>query len=139
MIAREIEEATKSKGRFEQEHFKKILEAITIGTDLSSLEKESVRALVREYADVFALSLSDVQPVDFIRHTLNLPPEIQGPQRASQKPLSAPQIEWLDKTLDNMEIAGIIKKITVTEAKWVSPSLLEPKEAGQRGLSLKEL
>ncbi|KAF8585629.1 hypothetical protein K439DRAFT_1263688, partial [Ramaria rubella] len=89
----------------------KILGAITIGTDLSLVKREKVMNLVKQYTDIFAALLADVQPVDFIQHALNLPPELWGPQRAHQTPLSPPQIEWLYKTLDEMEAAGIVKKI----------------------------
>ncbi|KAF8576490.1 hypothetical protein K439DRAFT_1276497, partial [Ramaria rubella] len=67
--------------------------------------------LIQEYVDIFALSLLEVQPVDFIWHALNVPSNLRGPRWSNQKPLSEPQLEWLYKTLDDMEGAGIVKKI----------------------------
>jgi hypothetical protein len=51
-----------------------ILNAVEIGEDLSDDQKEQVRSLVREYADVFALSLSEVLYVDWYKHKLNFEP-----------------------------------------------------------------
>ena len=49
-----------------------ILEKVTIGTDLSNEQQTAVTNLLREYPDIFALNLSEVFPVDFVQHKLNI-------------------------------------------------------------------
>ena len=61
-----------------------ILEKVTIGTDLSSEQRTAVTNLLREYLDIFALSLSEVFPVDFTQHKLNIDPGITLPKKVHQ-------------------------------------------------------
>ncbi|KZV86269.1 hypothetical protein EXIGLDRAFT_564716, partial [Exidia glandulosa HHB12029] len=98
----------------------RILDMVKIGNDLSSEEKEEVRSLVREFADVFTLELREVRLVDFIEHKLGIPEGTVGPRVANQKPLTEPQREWLYGALDEMESCDIIRKIPASAAKWVS-------------------
>ena len=51
-------------------HVKAILEKVSIGTDLTDREQTAVVELICEYPDIFALSLSEVFPVDFATHKL---------------------------------------------------------------------
>jgi len=81
--------------RFKQKRVQEIIDKVTIGQDLTEEQCMGVITLIQEFADVFALTLSEVQPVKFIRHALNLPPGTKGPSQASQKPLTEPQHEWL--------------------------------------------
>ena len=54
-----------------------ILEKISIGTDLTNREKMAVTDLKKEYPDIFAFSLSEVFPVNFVTHKLKLDPNIR--------------------------------------------------------------
>ena len=61
-----------------------ILEKVTIGMDLSSKQQMAVTNLLREYPDIFALDLSEVFPVDFAQHKLNIDPGIMLPKKVHQ-------------------------------------------------------
>lgn len=140
MVAKTLSENSKVVDRFAPERVQRVLKALKIGDDLSGEQREAVVNLVREFADVFALSLTEIQPVEFIQHALNLPPGIKGPRHAHQKQLTEPQLEWLYGILDDMEKASIIKKVPTAAAKWVSAMSLAPKEKpGAGGLSLDDL
>lgn len=54
------------------EQVKDILQKIEIGTDLMEEQKGKVTLLIKEYTDVFALNLSEVQVVDWYKHHLDV-------------------------------------------------------------------
>ncbi|EJD45079.1 hypothetical protein AURDEDRAFT_64780, partial [Auricularia subglabra TFB-10046 SS5] len=93
------------------ERVQRVLDQVQIGNDLSAEQRGQVEALVREFADVFTLSLNEVRLVDFIEHKLGLPPGTKGPRSANQKPLTEPQREWLYSALDEMEACDIVRRI----------------------------
>ncbi|KZV87872.1 hypothetical protein EXIGLDRAFT_620083 [Exidia glandulosa HHB12029] len=88
------------------ERIREVLERVKIGDDLSDGQRARVENLIREFADVFTLSLKEVRLVDFVEHKLGLPEGTTGPRMANQKPLTEPQREWLYKALDEMESCG---------------------------------
>ncbi|KZV83542.1 hypothetical protein EXIGLDRAFT_625481, partial [Exidia glandulosa HHB12029] len=106
--------------RREPERVQKVLDAVRIGKDLTPEETESVRDLVREFADVFTLSLREVRLVDFFEHKIGVPPGTVGPRIANQKPLTEPQRAWLYGALDEMEACDVVRRIPASAAKWVS-------------------
>ncbi|QRW01027.1 Retrovirus-related Pol polyprotein from transposon opus [Ceratobasidium sp. AG-Ba] len=112
---------------------------VTIGNDLSLEQKGKVENLVREFADVFALSLSEVSPVDFIQHCLDIPEGVPFPRQAGQKRLTEPQRKWLYKVLDDMEDAKIVAKVPQDEVAAVSPTNVVPKPGGAELPSLESL
>ena len=57
-----------------------ILDKISIGPDLTGAQRARVMDLVREYPDSFALSLSEVFPVDFTQHKLKIDPDTMLPK-----------------------------------------------------------
>ncbi|QRV80063.1 Retrovirus-related Pol polyprotein from transposon [Ceratobasidium sp. AG-Ba] len=116
-----------------------ILNKVKIGDDLELEQRKRVSDLVREYADVFALSLSEVLPVDFSEMRLDIPEGTSFPRRAGQKRLTEPQRQWLYKTLDDMENAKIIAKVTQDQVAAVSPTNIVPKPGGAELPSLASL
>ncbi|EJD36338.1 hypothetical protein AURDEDRAFT_74299, partial [Auricularia subglabra TFB-10046 SS5] len=93
------------------ERVQRVLDAVRIGNDLAPEERERVRDLVREYADIFTLSLDEVRLVDFVEHKIGVPPGTVGPRTAHQKPLTEPQRAWLYDALDEMEKCDIVRRI----------------------------
>ncbi|KAG8723899.1 hypothetical protein FRC09_001302 [Ceratobasidium sp. 395] len=116
-----------------------ILSKVTIGPDLTEDERSQVKALIAEFADVFALDLSKVLPVKTHHHRLNIPAGTKFRQRVNQKPLSQAQKEWLYPQLDQMEAAGIIKRVPNTFPAAVSPTNVVPKPGGTNEPSLEYL
>ncbi|KZV85797.1 hypothetical protein EXIGLDRAFT_579319, partial [Exidia glandulosa HHB12029] len=99
---------------------REVLERVRVGDDLTLEQRGRVDALVRDFADVFTLSLKEVRLVDFVEHKLGLPAGTEGPRTANQKPLTEPQREWLYKALDEMESCDVVRRIPASAAKWVS-------------------
>jgi hypothetical protein len=50
-----------------------VLEAVTIGPDLTQEQRGRVQAFVSEFADCFALSMKEVIPIPGAEHTMNIP------------------------------------------------------------------
>ncbi|GLB40100.1 hypothetical protein LshimejAT787_0706100 [Lyophyllum shimeji] len=124
---------------FSKTRVEEILKKIDIGPDLTDEQRERVRSLVREYADVFALSLSEVFYVDWYRHKLNVDPDLKFPTRINQRLVTEAQKAWFNDILDDMEKAHIIQKVPGTFIKALSSTNLAPKEAGKTGLTRVEI
>ncbi|KIJ45535.1 hypothetical protein M422DRAFT_134926, partial [Sphaerobolus stellatus SS14] len=94
-----------------------ILKEVTIGDDL--LEEQHIRVvnMVTEYADAFALTLSEVLPVDFVTHKLHVNPLTPLPTKVYQKLLTAEQKSWFYGKVDEMEAAGIIARVRADEVR----------------------
>ncbi|QRW12466.1 Retrovirus-related Pol polyprotein from transposon opus [Ceratobasidium sp. AG-Ba] len=122
-----LADSQRRRDPFEANRIAEILSKIKIGSDLSLEQKQRVEDLVREFADVFALSLSEVHPVDFIQHRLDIPEGVSFPRQAGQKRLTEPQRKWLYKVLDDMENAKIVAKVPQDEVAAVSPTNVVPK------------
>ncbi|EMD36174.1 hypothetical protein CERSUDRAFT_35899, partial [Gelatoporia subvermispora B] len=98
-----------------------ILRAVTIGTNLTTEQTATVRALLTEYADCFALSVSEVLPVKGAVHLLNIPDGATFSRKVHQCPLTPPQKEFLHKKIDELLVAGIIAHCDPSQVKCVSP------------------
>jgi hypothetical protein len=72
-----------------------------------------VRDLVAEYADVFALAISEVFPVAGAVYALKIPPEKTFSTKIQQRPLSRLQAEYLHKQVEVLERVGVIQPFTL--------------------------
>ncbi|KAJ6522904.1 hypothetical protein B0H19DRAFT_878322, partial [Mycena capillaripes] len=88
-----------------------ILSKIQIGADLTDDQRAKVISLIREYADIFALSMSEVFFVDWWKHHLNIDPDAKFPKRMSQRPLTEKQKDWFYEILDEMEESHVIQRV----------------------------
>ncbi|KAG6912519.1 hypothetical protein DXG01_014037, partial [Tephrocybe rancida] len=116
-----------------------ILRLVTVGDDLSETEREAVRNFIIEYADVFALSVSEVKPVKGAVHKLHIKPDAKFSTKIHQKPLTPPQKKYLHTSIDDMIAAGIIEQCDPSQVKCVSPTTLAQKAHQGKGLALEEL
>lgn len=116
-----------------------ILRKVTVGDDLTPDQRKAVMDLVSEYADVFALALSEVLPTDFAEMRLDIPEGTAFPKKAGQRRLTEPQRQWLYKVLDDMEKAHIIAKVSQDQVAAVSPTNIVPKPGGAELPSLATL
>lgn len=121
------------------ERVEKILELVTIGPDLDSDQREQVTALVAEFADCFALSVSEIKAVPGAVHKLDIKPGSVFPTKIGNRTFSPPAQAYLNKTLDSLEAAGIIRPIPADEVKCCSPVVLAQKAHSQAGLTITEL
>ena len=124
---------------FGEARVQEILKAVEVGPDLTEDQREQVHSLIREYADVFALSLSEVLYVDWYKHKINIDPEQIFPTRINQQPITEGQKEWFHNILDDMEKSYMIQKVPGDFIKNLSSTNLAPKDAGKTGLTRTEV
>ena len=124
---------------FKPERVEVILEEITIGPDLSDLERSRVTLLLREFADCFALSMGEVLPVEGAAHKLNVPEGATFSTKINQRPLTAPQRDYFNSILDKMLEADIVEPIAHRDVKCCGATTLAKKQHDGGGLTIEEL
>lgn len=98
-----------------------------------------MKALISEFADVFALSVSKVTQVEGTVHWLNIDPNAKFSTKVHQKPLTPPQQRYLHEKLQAMLDADIIEPCEPRQVKCVSPTTLAQTTHEGAGLMLDEL
>jgi hypothetical protein len=121
------------------ERVQELLKLITIGDDLSPEQRNKVQELIISFADIFALSVSEVKIVEDAVHRLNIPPETKFPMKVHQKPLTPPQRRYLYESIDKMLDAGVIEACSPDDVKCISATTLAQKTHQGKGLCLPEL
>ena len=116
-----------------------ILSEITIGQDLTPTQRESVRETIAEFAQCFALSMSEVTPVEGAAHRLDIPRDKQFRTKIGQRPQSPPQKEFFNGVIDKMLEAGIIRPINHQDVKCCGATTLAKKAHEGGGLTLDTL
>ena len=124
---------------FNEARVQEILKAVKINPDLSDEQRQQVRSLIWEYADVFALSLSKVLYVDWYKLKLNFDPNQTFLTQINQRPVTEGQKEWFNNILDDMEKSYVIQKVPGDFIKNLSSTNLVPKESGKTGLTRTEV
>ncbi|KAG2345882.1 hypothetical protein BDR05DRAFT_879154, partial [Suillus weaverae] len=104
-----------------------IVKAVQLGDDLSPKEREKVKELISQYADVFACSLSEVLLVPGAEHHLNIPQDATFRLRVHQKALTPPQAQFPHSRIDEMLTAGIIEKAPPEAVKCCATTVLAQK------------
>ena len=94
---------------WKKERVEEVLKQVQIGPDLTEDEHNRVREFITEWADVFALSVSEVQQVDKAVHYLDIPPGTKFSTKVGQKSLTPPQRKYLYESIDTMLEADIIE------------------------------
>ena len=121
------------------EHMQELLQLVTIGNELSTEERQKVYQLVSSFADIFALSVSEVKVIEGTIHWLDIPPEASFSMKIHQKPLMPPQHWYLYKSIDTMLEARVIEACKPDDIKYISATILAQKTHKGKGLLLKEL
>lgn len=134
-----VPESERRSDPFKPAWVAEILRKVTIGDSLSEDQREKVEGLLREFADVFALNLSEVLPVSVTEMKLDIPADASFPKRAGQRKFSEPQRQALYSLLDELEEAKIIERVTQDQVAAVSPINMVPKPGGTERPSLKTL
>lgn len=124
---------------FHPERVHRVLCNVTIGTDLTLEQHATVEALLREFADCFALSVSKVHAVPDAIFRLNVSADASLPKKVHQRRLTPPQKVYLHSKVDEMLSANIIKPCHPNNVKCVSPTTLAQKAHAHGGLSRDEL
>ncbi|QRW07694.1 Retrovirus-related Pol polyprotein from transposon opus [Ceratobasidium sp. AG-Ba] len=134
-----VPESPRTSNPFEETRVAEILKRVQIGEELTDAQRVKVEGLLREYADVFALNLSEVLPVDFTEMKLEIPADATFPKQTGQRKLSEPQRQALYAMLDELEDAHVIEKVTQDQVAAVSPINMVPKHGGADRTSLDTL
>ncbi|KAG9088268.1 hypothetical protein FS749_002317 [Ceratobasidium sp. UAMH 11750] len=134
-----VPDSDRTTDPFKPERVAEILRKVRIGDSLSQEQKTKVENLLGEYADIFALNLSEVLPVDIKQMRLNVPEGATFPKRAGQRKLTKPQRQALYTTLDELEAARIIEQVSQDQVAAVSPLNVVPKPGGTERPSLATL
>jgi len=124
---------------FKPERVRAIVGTVTFGPNLTDEERVKAKALIAEFADCFALSVSEVTQVPNAVHRLNIPENTKFSTKVHQRPLTPPQRQFLNKKIDEMLEAGVIEHIDPSRVKCVSPTTLAQKAHEGGGLTLEEL
>lgn len=117
-----------------------ILRSIKIGDDLTAHEREEVVKLITEFADVFACSLGEVLPIPGAKIDLNITDDITFRTTVHQRPMNAPQKQFMNKWTDQMLEADLIEYADIPRIKHVAPTVLTQKAHGSNeGMTLESL
>jgi hypothetical protein len=130
---------TRSMHAFKPERVQKILELVTIGDDLTELQRKTVQALVAEFADCFALAVSEVKAVKNREHKLNIKPRTKFSTKIANCPFSPPQKAYFNKVLDELLEAGVVRPIAAEDVECCSPVSIAQKAYAHDGLTHNEL
>ncbi|KAJ6572836.1 hypothetical protein DFH09DRAFT_1312612 [Mycena vulgaris] len=130
---------TRATDPFKPERVAAVLKAVKIGDDLTAQQRDGVRALVAEYPDIFALSVSEVLVVDGPGYAPQIPEGVEFSRgTVPQRPWSRPQTVDVNKQVDGLVAAGVLRRMEPCEVKCVNPISLAEKDQDP-GLSLNEL
>jgi hypothetical protein len=130
---------TRATDPWKKERVEEILKQVKVGPDLSSVERGQVYKLLAEWADVFALSVSEVKHVEDAVHHLDIAPGTVFSTKVNQKPLTPPQKKYLYESIDTMLKADVIEQCSPSQVKCASPTTLAQKTHTGSGLMLEEL
>ncbi|KAG2756211.1 hypothetical protein P692DRAFT_201700039 [Suillus brevipes Sb2] len=101
--------------------------------DLSIEQRLQVSNLCEEFADTFVLAVSEVYPVTFKNFKLTFPGGSTFSTQVNQQPLTPPQREYLYERLNELEAAGIIRRIAPEDVKAASQMVLAQKAHDSEG------
>jgi hypothetical protein len=118
------------------ERVKAILAEITLGQDLTPIQRELVRSMISEHAECFALSMSEVTPVEGASFRLDIPRDKQFRTKINQRPQSPPQKEFFNGVINKMLAADIIRPIAHQDVKCCGATTLAKKAHEGEGLTL---
>jgi hypothetical protein len=130
---------TRHTDPFKPERVARIISEVTIGPDTTPDERREVENLIAEFADCFALAMSEVNTVPGAVHKLNIPPETKFRTRIGQRSLNPAQKEYLHTKVDEMVEAGVIAPIHPRDVRAVAPVVFSKKTHEGQGLLLDEL
>ncbi|KIM58950.1 hypothetical protein SCLCIDRAFT_76242, partial [Scleroderma citrinum Foug A] len=112
---------------FNPKQIEHIVNAVTLGEDLTMDEQAVAEALVVEFADVFTCSLSEVLLIPDAKVDLNIAKNARFNTSIRQRPLSPPQKQYMHKWIKQMFDAGMIEHADITQIKHIAPTVLTQK------------
>ncbi|KAJ7701788.1 hypothetical protein B0H17DRAFT_1195009 [Mycena rosella] len=129
---------TRDTDPFKPERVAQILKDVRVGADLSAEERVQVEDLIKEFADVFALSVGEVCIAEGAVYAPKIPVDMQFPLRVNQRPFTKPQAVYVNKQVDELVAAGILRPIHPQDVKCLNPIHLVEKDQSS-GMTYNEL
>lgn len=136
---RKIYTRNEPDGAFRKERVDEILKQVKIGKHLTEGQRLQVKALLKEFADCFALVVGEVRHVKGAIHKLNVPADAKLRKVVRQRALTPPQKEYLHAKIDELLKAGVIKACSPTDVKCIAPTVLAKKAHEGGGLPMEKL
>jgi hypothetical protein len=130
---------TRHHDPFKLERIDAVLAELKLGSDLNDEQCISAVNLLREFADCFALSMSEVKAVPEANHKLNILEGTKFKTKVNQQLLTSPQKEYFNSVLDKMLNMGIIAPINHKDIKCCGATTLAKKAHEGGGLIIEEL
>jgi hypothetical protein len=110
---------TRDTDPFKAERVAAIVQHVKIGDKLTAEQRARVIALVREFADTFALSVREVKAVDFAKFKLNIPNDTTFSKTVRHRNFTQSQQDYLRKLITELTNAGIVRHIDQNDI-WFS-------------------
>ena len=130
---------TRDTEPFKAERVARILQEVTIGSDITDTQREEVLKLISEYADCFALALKEVNAIPDAIHKLNIPEGATFRTKIPPRSYNPDQRAFMEAKVDEMLEAGIIRPIHPRDVRFVAQTVLAQKTHDGQGLPLDEL
>ena len=121
------------------ERVTRIVQEVTIGPDLTPDQRQAVQELIKEYADCFALSMKEVNPIPGAVHKLNIPEGATFRTKVPPRSYNPDQHTFVNSKVDEMLEAGIICPIHPRDVRFVAQTVLAQKAHDGQGLAIDEL
>ncbi|KAJ7036658.1 hypothetical protein C8F04DRAFT_953735, partial [Mycena alexandri] len=119
---------TRSTDPFKAARVARVLELIEIGPDVTEDQRRAIREFLAGYADVFAISVSEVNAVKGALYAPTIPGDATFKMGVpNQRPWTLPQNLDVNKQVDTLIGAGILVPIAAKDVKCVSPITLAGK------------
>ena len=106
---------------------------------MSEVQRDEVKQLIAEFADCFALCLSEVNLIPGAIHKLYIPEGSTFRTKIPQRSFNPDQRTFMAAKVQEMLKGGIIRPMHPREVHCVAPSVLAHKVHENGGLSLDEL
>ncbi|KAJ7018380.1 hypothetical protein C8F04DRAFT_977366, partial [Mycena alexandri] len=120
---------TRGSDPFKRTRVARILELVEIGPDVSDQQRDTIRAFIAEHADIFAISVSEVNAVKGALYSPEIPADATFKLgMPNQRPWTLPQSLDVNKQVDVLIDAGILVPIEAKKVKCVSPIALAEKD-----------
>ena len=130
---------TRESDPYKPEQVMKIIQEVTIGSDITHDQSLTVQELIKEYADCFALSIKEVNTIPNAVHKLNILEGMTFRTKIPPRSYNPDQRAFVDAKVDEMLEAGIIRPIHPSEVRFVAQTVLARKAHDGQGLSIDEL
>ena len=141
MAMNEVEDSilTRDTDPFKAERVAQILREITIGSDVTSSQRDEICKLISDYADCFALAIKEVNPIPNAVHKLNIPEGATFRTKIPPRSYNPDQRAFMEAKIDEMLEARVIRPIHPRDVRFVAQTVFAQKTHDGQGLPLDEL